>query len=57
MFGVTAQSTGGPCVRPYAVTKKACGTTSEATIKHSTTQSASGSPNLGLVPTMKTIAP
>lgn len=57
MFGVTDPPTGGACFRPYAVTKNACGTTSEATIRQSTTQTATGSPNLGLVPTMKTIAP
>lgn len=57
MFGVADPSTGGPCFRPYAVTKNACGTTSDATIRQSTVQTATGSPNLGLVPTMKTIAP
>lgn len=48
---------GGPCVRYYCPKKDACGTTSESTRLLSTAQGGTGSPGIGLVPTMKKIAP
>lgn len=45
------------CVRRFCPKKDACGTTSESTMKLSTTQSGTGSPNLGLIPTMRPLAP
>ncbi|RYD17482.1 MAG: hypothetical protein EOP88_26350 [Verrucomicrobiaceae bacterium] len=47
----------GSCVRYYCPKDDCCGTTSESTMKMSTSQGGSGSPNIGLVPTMKPIAP
>lgn len=47
----------GPCVRFYCPKKDCCGTTSESTLKMSTLQGGSGSPNLGLMPSMKVLAP
>ena len=41
------------CVRNYCSKKDACGTTSEETMRMSSVQGSSGSPNLGLIPTMK----
>ena len=43
------------CVRHYCPTKDCCGSTSEATIKMATAQGSSGSPSIGLLPTMKPI--
>jgi len=43
------------CVRHYCPTKDCCGSTSEATIKMATMQTSSGSPSIGLLPTMKPI--
>lgn len=46
-----------PCTRYYCPKKDCCGTTSRSTILMASTQGSSGSPNLGLIPTMKPIAP
>ena len=46
-----------PCVRYYCPKKDCCGTTSDVTLKMSTLQGGSGSPNLGLMPSMKPLAP
>ncbi len=43
----------GPCTRYFCPTKDCCGTTSEYTMRLASTQGSSGSPNLGLIPTMK----
>ena len=45
------------CVRHYCPKKDACGTTSEQTRQMASAQGSVGSPNLGLIPTMKPIAP
>lgn len=45
------------CVRHYCPKKDACGTTSEQTRQMASSQGSVGSPNLGLIPTMKPIAP
>jgi hypothetical protein len=47
----------GPCVRFFCPKKDCCGTTSESTMKMATAQSATGSPHIGLIPTMKPLAP
>lgn len=47
----------GACVRFFCPKKDCCGTTSESTMKMATTQSATGSPHIGLIPTMKPLAP
>jgi len=47
----------GACVRFYCPKKDCCGTTSESTMKMATTQSGTGSPHMGLIPTMRTLAP
>ena len=46
-----------PCVRHYCAKKDACGTTSEETRQMASAQGSVGSPNIGLIPTMKPIAP
>ena len=46
-----------PCVRHYCPKKDACGTTSEQTREMASAQGSVGSPNIGLIPTMKPIAP
>ena len=43
----------GPCVQRYCPKKECCGTTSESTMRMASMQGSSGSPNLGLIPTMK----
>jgi len=43
----------GHCVRHYCPTKDCCGTTSEYTMRMASAQGSSGSPNIGLIPTMK----
>ncbi len=48
---------GAACVRYYCPTKDNCGTTSEATRNLASAQGSVGSPNIGLIPTMKPIAP
>jgi hypothetical protein len=45
------------CVRSYCPRAGACGTTSENIMKMSSSQGATGSPHIGLVPTMKPLAP
>ena len=45
------------CVRHYCPKKDACGTTSEQTRQMASAQGSVGSPNIGLIPTMKPIAP
>lgn len=45
------------CVRHYCPKKDACGTTSESTRQIASSQGSVGSPNIGLIPTMKPIAP
>ena len=45
------------CVRLYCPKKDCCGTTSESTLKMATLQGGSGSPHMGLIPTMKPLAP
>lgn len=47
----------GQCTRYYCPKKDCCGTTSESTMKMASTQGSVGSPNLGLIPTMKPLAP
>lgn len=47
----------GACVRFYCPKKDCCGTTSESTRRMATVQSATGSPHMGLIPTMKPLAP
>ena len=47
----------GPCVRFYCPKKDCCGTTSESTRVLASAQGSVGSPNIGLIPTMKPIAP
>ncbi len=45
------------CFHFYCTTSDFCGTTSAATIAMSSAQGSNGSPNLGLIPTMKKITP
>ncbi len=47
----------GKCVRVYCPKNDCCGTTSQSTIVMSSLQGSSGSPQIGLIPTMKVIAP
>jgi len=47
----------GSCTRYYCPKKDCCGTTSESTMKMASAQGSVGSPNIGLIPTMKQIAP
>ena len=47
----------GSCVRYYCPKKDCCGTTSDSIRVMATDQSATGSPHIGLIPTMKPIAP
>ena len=47
----------GPCVRLYCPKDDCCGTTSQSTIIMASAQGSVGSPNIGLIPTMKVIAP
>ena len=53
----TVRTPCGRCVRLYCPRKDCCGTTSESTRLISSAQGSAGSPNLGLIPTMKPIAP
>lgn len=46
----------GRCTRYYCPKKDCCGTTSEAFMRMSTAQGPTGSPHIGLVPTMKKLA-
>lgn len=45
------------CVRFFCPKKDACGTTSQSTLVMASAQGPVGSPNIGLIPTMKPIAP
>lgn len=45
------------CVRSYCTRDGACGTTGDNVVKMATGQGSVGSPNIGLVPTMKPLAP
>ena len=45
----------GSCTRFYCPKKDCCGTTSESTMRMASVQGSSGSPNLGLVPTMRVL--
>lgn len=47
----------GSCTRLYCPKKDCCGTTSDAFLKMATAQGATGSPHIGLIPTMKPLAP
>jgi len=47
----------GKCTRFFCPKKDCCGTTSEKTMKMATAQGAVGSPQIGLIPTMKPLAP
>jgi hypothetical protein len=47
----------GSCVRLYCPKKDCCGTTSESTRQLASAQGPVGSPHIGLIPTMKPIAP
>ncbi len=47
----------GSCVRYYCPKKDCCGTTSESVRVMSSAQGPVGSPHIGLIPTMKPIAP
>ena len=44
------------CTRYYCPKKDCCGTTSASTIKMATAQGPTGSPSIGLIPTMKKLA-
>lgn len=48
---------GSSCVRFFCPKKDACGTTSQSTINLASAQGPVGSPHIGLIPTMKPIAP
>ena len=43
----------GQCARYYCPKKDCCGSTSEATMRMASAQGSSGSPHIGLIPTMK----
>jgi hypothetical protein len=45
------------CVRRYCPEKDCCGTTAQSVLVMASAQGSSGSPNIGLIPTMKVIAP
>ncbi|MEX1049134.1 MAG: hypothetical protein WED15_06380 [Akkermansiaceae bacterium] len=45
----------GACTRYYCPKKDCCGSTSRATMLMASAQGSSGSPNLGLIPTMKVL--
>jgi hypothetical protein len=47
----------GSCVRFYCPKKDCCGTTSDSLRVMASAQGPSGSPHIGLIPTMKPIAP
>jgi hypothetical protein len=47
----------GSCARFYCPKNDCCGTTSEATLKMATAQGSTGSPHIGLIPTMRPLAP
>ncbi len=43
----------GSCVHYYCPKKDCCGTTSESTMRMASAQGSVGSPNIGLIPTMR----
>jgi hypothetical protein len=45
----------GPCVHMYCPKKECCGSTAPETLRMSSDQGSSGSPSIGLVPSMKPI--
>ena len=45
----------GICTRYYCPKKDCCGTTSESTMRMVSVQGSVGSPNLGLIPTMRVL--
>ncbi len=45
----------GQCARFYCPKKDCCGTTSEVTMRMASAQGSSGSPHIGLIPTMKSL--
>lgn len=45
------------CVRFYCLDKGCCGSSTEAARKMATAQPPSGSPHMGLIPTMKNVVP
>jgi hypothetical protein len=45
----------GQCARYYCPKKDCCGTTSESTLRMSSAQGSVGSPNIGLMPTMRVL--
>ena len=47
----------GACTRFYCPKEDCCGTTSEYTMRMATAQGGTGSPHIGLIPTMKPLAP
>jgi hypothetical protein len=47
----------GKCARLYCPKKDCCGSTSQEIINMSTAQGGVGSPHIGMIPTMKKIAP
>lgn len=47
----------GSCTRFFCPKKDCCGTTSDYTMKMATAQGGVGSPHIGLIPTMKPLAP
>ena len=47
----------GSCVRFYCPKKGCCGTSHELFLKMATVQGGTGSPHMGLVPTMKPLTP
>ena len=47
----------GPCVHAFCPDKVCCGTTGPRTRQMASLQGSTGSPNLGLIPTMKPLAP
>lgn len=47
----------GSCTHYYCPKKDCCGTTSQETLILASAQGSVGSPNIGLIPTMKPLAP
>lgn len=47
----------GSCVRLYCPKKDCCGTTSDSVRNMATAQGPTGSPHIGLIPTMKPLVP
>jgi hypothetical protein len=46
---------GGSCSRYFCAKTDACGTTSESTMRMASAQGSVGSPNIGLIPTMRVL--